>query len=144
MASYRQNAPNIVNRSPFDDSGQTLSRAVYGPGERVPSMENPTRWTPFGIFNPRPYFGGWDGLGGALMHVEQADMYDVSPNPFPANGVLDQPGAAIGAVAGLLRLEPTTSAHPGNSLSSGYGPTMVFQAPPVFSMQTRPIFALGV
>ena len=144
---YGQNAPNIVNRAP-DTMQNNLprSRAVYGPALRQPAMENPSRWTPYGTFQPEPYlFEGHDGLRGALMSVEQADLYDASPNPFPNNGVFDHPGAAIAAVDGLLRLQPTTSAHPGHALPSGNAsPTMVFHAPPANALQTMPIFALGL
>jgi hypothetical protein len=108
-------------------------------------MENPSQWTPFGTWQPHPYWGGWDGLGGRLMHVAQADLYDVSPNPWPANQVLDQPGAAIAAVNGLLRLQPTTSAHPGLSMPAPLAsPTMLFSPPPPGGQQTTPIYALGV
>lgn len=121
--------------------GYPISRAVYGPQKLQPNMETQTRWTPYGTFTPRPYYGGWDGLDGRLMHVPQADMYDVSRNPWPANGVDDQPNARFD----ILRLQPTTSAHPGLSIPSVQGgPSMVFQPPPVWGLQTVPIPALGL
>lgn len=151
MSYYRQSAecPKFgTGQSHAASSGAAygrdmypLSRAVYGPEKLQPNMETPTRWTPFGLFVPTPYFGGHDGLHGRLMHVPQADMYDSSPNPWPANGVDDQPNAQFN----LLRLEPTTSAHPGYSLPSyAPSPAMVFQAPPIFGIQTVPIPAVGV
>jgi hypothetical protein len=79
-----------------------------------------------------------------MMTVSQADMYNSEPNPWPANATADYPNAPYAAAHDLLRLAPTTSAHPGASMSSGPGPTMVFHAPPVFSMQTTPIVAVGV
>jgi hypothetical protein len=144
MAYYEQNAPNVIERDVWPFHPRPLSRTNYGPAKRTPNMENPSRWTPFGIFQPHPYQFGWDTLGGRIMTVEQADMYDASPNPFPANGVYDQPGAAIGAIGGILRLAPSGSAHPGASLTSGEAsPAMYFQAPPVFGIQTVPIVAVG-
>lgn len=117
-----------------------LSVPEYGPAELEPNMETPTRWTPFGTFVPRPYFGGHDGLDGRLMHVPQADLYDSARGPWPRSGVDDQPNAAFH----LIRLQPHTSAHPGLSLASTYGPTMVFHTPPVWGTQTTPIWAVGV
>jgi hypothetical protein len=152
MPSLRQNAPNCINRDPDSQrAGSHLpAYPVYLPEERQPDMGAPSRWTPFGIMQPAyepgtraPFAGRWDGLGGRLMDVPQADFYNSEPNPFPANGVYDQPSAGIGVI-GLLRLQPTTSAHPGASLASKEGPTMLFHAPPVFSMQTKPILAVGV
>ena len=77
------------------------------------------------------------------MDVPQADLYDSSRNPWPGNGVYDQPSALIGLL-GLLRLQPTTSAHPGATLPPDYSPTTLFHAPPVFSLQTKPILAVGL
>lgn len=117
------------------------SVTVFAPAELSPSSETPTRWTPYGTFVPRPYFGGHDGLDGQLMHVPQADLYNSDPCPWPANGVNDHPNAAFH----LIRLQPSTSAHPGASLAgSGGGPAMVFHTPPVWGQQTTPIWAVGV
>ncbi len=151
MAFYRQSAacPKFgTAQSHAASSGAAYardnyprSRAVYGPEMLQPDMLGQTRWTPYGTFESMPYFGGWDGLGGRLMHVPQADMYDVSANPWPANSVDDQPNARFD----VMHLAPTTSAHPGYSLPSAQsGPTMIFHAPPIFGVQTVPIPAFGV
>lgn len=149
MAYYRQSAlcPKL-NAEHGSSSGANYGRneyprsaPIYGPAMLPPGMENPTRWTPYGTFVSHPYFGGWDGLHGRLMHVAQADSYDASTQPFPANSVDDQPNAQFN----LLRLEPTTSAHPGMSLYSyAPTPTMLYHAPPVFGLQTVPIYAVGI
>lgn len=157
MPGWRQNAANEINRDPDSQrAGSHLpAYPVYAPAERQQDLGAPARWTPFGIFQPEydaiaaPASGRavaaarWDGLGGRLMDVPQADLYNSEPNPWPANGVYDVPNAQIGTI-GLLRLQPTTSAHPGSSLSSEAGPTMLFHAPPVFGMQSKPILALGL
>jgi len=151
MADYRQSEAcpkfgtaqggGASSGAGYGNNSYPLSRANYGPEKIQPDMGAPTRWTPYGTFVSYPYEGGWDALGGRLMHVPQADMYDASPNPFPANGVDDQPNAAFN----LLRLEPTTSAHPGWTLPSlAPSPAMIFQAPPIFGLQTVPINAMGV
>ena len=124
----------------YGASNYPRSRAVYGPARITPNMETPTDWSPWGTFVPHPYSGQHDGLRGALMRVSQADTYDASPNPWPANGVDDQPNARFD----VLRLLPSTSAHPGWSLPSlAPSPAMVFQAPPIFGLQTVPIPAVG-
>jgi len=109
------------------------------------------RWTPFG--NVAPDYDGngravaalrHDGLQGRLMDVPQADLYDSSRNPWPASGVADDP-ATYQAIMRVIRLKPTTSAHPGASLTSGEAsPAMIFKAPPIFGLQTKPIYALGL
>lgn len=157
MPGYRQNQPNVVNRAP--DSQRPGARLpaypVYSPAMVLQDSETPTRWTPFGTFVPALSSitpGGGrasaaqrhDGLDGRLMDVPQADTYNAAPNPFPANGVADDP-MMYTAIARLIRLRPTTSAHPGASLTSGEAsPAMVFHAPPVFGLQTRPIVAVGL
>lgn len=160
MPGYMQNAPNEINRNP--DSQRPGSHLpaypVYAPEERQPDMGAPSRWTPFGGRDAaQPFYDGagpgsggrasmaarWDGLGGRLMDVPQADFYNSEPNPWPATGVYDVPNGAIGLI-GLLRLQPTTSAHPGMSMPPDYSPTTLFHAPPVFTMQTKPIMAVGV
>lgn len=120
------------------------SVAVYAPAAITPDSETPTQWSKFGTFTPHPFRGqGHDALNGAIMDVAQADTYNASPNPFPANPVWDVPGAQI-AVLLPMRKEPSTSAHPGRTMASGPGPSMYFQAPPVFGQQTIPIMAVGV
>lgn len=115
-----------------------LSRSSYGAAEIMPGTETPTQWSPYGEFIPHPYL---KDMPGSLMAVAQAEMYDASPNPWPNNGQWDRPG---GFFADLIRLKPHTSAHPGKSMPVGPGPTMYFHAPPVFSLQTKPIPAVGV
>ena len=152
MAGYRQNHGNVVNRAPDTQrqGSHSRTRALYGPAEILESSETPTRWTPFGMFVPQVQGGRasaaqrHDGLGGRLMDVPQADLLDSSRNPFPANGVADDP-AMYQAIMQIIRLRPTTSAHPGLSLTSGEAsPAMVFHAPPVFGLQTKPIYAVGL
>lgn len=121
---------------------------VYEPARLIPDSEAMTQWSAYGQFNPRPYFGGWDELSqddprASLMAVPQADFYDASPNPWPNNGQFDRPNS-IGLMGILLRLRPHTSAHPGFAMPTGGGPTMLFHAPPVFSLQTKPVPAVGV
>lgn len=98
----------------------------------------PSQWSPFGLFQSIPYF---KDPPASAMKIRRTDFYDASPNAWPNNGQWDKPN---GYFASLLRLKPTTSAHPGLSLKTGGGPTMYFKAPPVFSMQTKPIPAVGV
>jgi hypothetical protein len=76
------------------------------------------------------------------MAVSQADLYDASPNPWPANSQYDRPNA-IGMV-GIMRLRPHTSAHPGAQFSTKRGdPSSLFRAPPIFGLQTQPVPAVG-
>lgn len=98
----------------------------------------PTQWSPFGLFQSIPYF---KDPPASAMKIRRTDFYDASPNAWPNNGQWDKPN---GYFASLMRLKPSTSAHPGLSLKTGGGPTMYFKAPPVFSMQTKPIPAVGV
>ena len=102
----------------------------------LPGSESSTGWTPFAHTVPEPYLVD---LPFSMMGTELGSFYDASPNPFPANGVDDQPNARFD----VFRLEPTTSAHPGLSLSTGPGPTMIFTTPPVWGLQTVPIYATG-
>lgn len=150
MAFYRQNQANGINQDPRSQRPGTRSYTVYAPEERQPDMGAPNRWTPFGVFQPHydgngraALAGRWDGLRGMLMDTPQADFLNSQPNPWPANGVYDEPNAAIGILP-MVRLQPTTSAHPGAQITGGIGPSMLFHAPPVFGMQTKPILALGV
>ena len=137
----------IINPQPHSITEQVpLSLVPHGAARLVPDMEEMTQWSAYGIFRPVPFFGGYDELseeGRGVMHVPQAGMYDASPNPFPNNGQFDRPNV-IGITAAFLRLAPHTSAHPGFAMPTGAGPTMLFRAPPVFSIQTKPIPAVGV
>ena len=151
MAGYRQNAGNVVNRAPDSQRQGTRSVTIFAPADRQPDMGAPSRWTPFSPGDPPAYSGGraiaaarWDGLQGRLMDVPQADLYDSSPNPWPASGVADDP-MIYQAIMRVIRLAPTTSAHPGASLTSGEAsPAMIFKAPPIFGLQTKPIYAVGL
>lgn len=150
MAFYRQSAacPKFgTAQGGAMSSGAAYGRdeyphswAVYGPQRQPQNMETMTDWSPYGQFNPHAYFGGWDTLGGRLMHVPQADTYFVGANPWPANGVDDQPNARFD----IMQVPVSTSAHPGFSLpSTAPSPTMIFHAPPIFGVQTVPIPAFG-
>lgn len=150
MPGWRQNAANVINRDPDSQKPGTRSVPVYAPELRQPDMGAPARYTIFGVQQPEytgngraAEAGRWDGLRGRLMDVPQADTYDESPNPWPANGVWDEPGAQVGVLP-LIRLQPSTSSHPGAQVTGGIGPSMLFHAPPVFGLQTQPILALGV
>lgn len=136
-----------MNRSPnTHPDAVPLSIPAHGPARVVPDSEEMTQWSAYGLFKPTPYYGGHDELsqeGRGMMHVPQAALYDASPNPWPNNGQFDRPNN-IGLVGAILRLRPTTSAHLGFSMPTGGGPTMLFHAPPVFSMQSKPIPAVGV
>lgn len=138
----------IINRAPNTHPDSVpLSLPTEGPAAILPDSEEMTQWSPYGLFAAQPYFGGHDELsaeGRGIMHVPQAGIYDASPNPWPNNGQEDRPNGAIGLLVGMLRLRPTTSAHPGATMATGPGPTMVFRTPPVFSLQTKPIPAVGV
>lgn len=134
-------------RNPWSNTRRPLSVAVYAPAAILQDSETPTEYSPYGTFVPRPFFGGYDGLQGRLMHVPQADLYDASPNPWPNNGQFDRPSGLFsitGAGGGLWRKPPSTSAHRGFAQPTGPGPSMMFHAPPVFSLQTTPIPAVGV
>lgn len=137
----------IINRDPnLHPDNLPRSLPEHGAAGLVPSSEPMSQWSPYGTLYAQPFFGGYDELseeGRGVMHVPQAGIYDASPNPWPNNGQYDRPNA-IGMTLAMLFLRPTTSAHPGKTMPTGAGPTMLFRAPPVFSMQTRPIPAVGV
>lgn len=135
----------IINRAP-DTMPDRLPLSIQhaGAAALLQNSEVMQDWTPYGTKQARPYFGGWDELslrGRGLMHTAQAALYDASPNPWPNNAQYDRPN---GFFAGLLRLQPHTSAHKGMSQPTGAGPVMLFHAPPVFSIQSTPIPAVGV
>ncbi len=145
----RPTAEDLATRPIAPDNGYGCSnnyprsRAVYAPAALKPDSETMTQWSPYGTLDAVPYFGGHDELsqdGTGLMHVPQADLYDVSPNPWPNNGQYDVPNH----YGGFIRLPRSTSAHPGFSNPTGAGPVMLFHAPPIFSVQTTPIPAVGV
>lgn len=123
----------------YRDKG-TRSVVVGGAAKILPDSETPTQFSPYGTFVPSPHH---PEMPRSLMDVAQAHMLNSQPNPWPASGVWDVPNAQ-NAVVGILRLKPTTSAHPGATNPTGPGPTMVFSAPPIFGYQTRPIMAVGI
>jgi hypothetical protein len=153
MAFYRQNAAQIEPRNGTAPcrNAYPFSGTNYGPAELPQSMVNAGTTQPSDGFSayppnqmiPTPTFGRHDGLGGRLMEVAQADMYGSFVQPWNRSGAWDQPGAGI-AAAGIVRLAPSTSAHHGLAQATGPGPTMIFTAPPVFSVQSVPIWALGL
>jgi hypothetical protein len=114
-------------------------------------MDNPGTTQPSDGFSAWPpnythvtvTFGEHDGLAGGLMKVAQADLYQSAVGPFPRAGTWEEPGGPIAATQ-LVRLQPTTSAHHGLAQATGPGPVMLFVAPPVFSIQTKPIYAIGL
>jgi hypothetical protein len=152
MPFWKQNEAQVWPRNgtaPTKDA-YPFSVTTYGPQKLPPSNENPGTTTPSdgfkaapGYYQVNPSFGRHDALGGRLMEVAQADLYYSPPQPFPRAGTWEEPGAPIAALQ-LVRLAPTTSAHPGLSQATGAGPTMIFNPPPVFSVQTRPIYAVGL
>ncbi len=150
MAFYRQNAAQAINQQPVSDRQGTRGVTVYAPEMRQPNMVTATSYTSFGGYSPEYRGGGrgvndlpWDGLGGRLMDTPQADMYNAEPCPANATGVWDEPNAWQGVIP-LIRLQPTTSAHPGAGLDWTVSPPMLFHPPPVTGMQAHPILALGV
>lgn len=152
MPFWKQNAEQEWPRNGTAPTKDYYPRSApfYGPAMLAPSQENPSAVSAFGGYRATPLFvhvvpsfGDHDGLDGQLMAVAQADMYDSSQNPFPATGTSSEPNAAVGIMQ-MMRLQPTTSAHPGLSFATGGGPTMMFHAPPVFSAQSQPIFAVGL
>ena len=128
----------IWPRNVWASGPRPLSNPHYGAAEIQPNTEVPTQWTPYGTLNAVPYL---KEMPGSMMAVAQAEMYDASPNPWPNNGQYDKP---VDHFTDLMRLQTHTSAHMGESLATGPAPTMYFHAPPVFSMQTKPIPAVGV
>jgi hypothetical protein len=154
MAFWQQNGPQVWPRNgtaPVRDA-YPLSYTVFAPQMVPPANENPGSTLPSdgfkadpGYYQVNPSFGDHDALAGAIMRVAQADLYTQPPVgwTFPRAGTWEEPGGPI-AASRITRLAPTTSAHPGLNLSSGAGPVMQFIAPPVFSVQTTPIYAIGL
>ncbi len=148
MAFYKQNAAQVVNRSPVSIgtggflANSTRSQYMYGPSAVLPVADSNTQWSQGGIFNAQPWMGGWDPLRGRIMHVAQTDFYNSAPVGMNS-GVYDQPGAQTGVI-NYLRLEMTTSARPGLTMPTTVGPPMFFQAPPSQTVQAKPIFAIGL
>lgn len=129
----------VMPRNPWPNSPRPLSNFYDGAASVPPDREVMTQFSPYGTLFPVPYVAPEDRE--SFMDKPQADFYDSSPNAFPNNGQWDKPNGYFSA---LMRLRPHTSAHPGKSMPTGGGPTMYFHAPPVFSLQTKPIPAVGV
>jgi len=135
----------IWPRNPWPNIPRPLSnfyseaqlQSLLGGGMEDPP---PTQWSPFGFFQSMPFLKRGPGVVGTATK-RATDFYDSSPNAWPNNGQWDRPN---GYFSGQLRLKTHTSAHPGKSNPTGGGPTMYFKAPPIFSMQTKPIPAVGV
>lgn len=140
----------IWPRNPWPNIPRPLSNPYFESRSDIPLEDGPpTQWSPQGLFQSIPFMKGNLSIGPdprtpdatTRVAVRNTDFYDASPNAFPNNGQWDKPN---GFFANLLRLQPHTSAHPGKTMSTGGGPTMLFHAPPVFSLQTKPIMAVGV
>jgi hypothetical protein len=140
----------IWPRNPWPAIPRPLSNPYFEKRSDIPLEDAPpTQWSPQGLFQSIPYMKGARPIGPdprnpdpvTRVMARNTDFYDSSPNAWPNNGQWDRPN---GYFAALLRLRTTTSAHPGKNLSTGGGPTMYFKAPPVFSMQTKPIPAVGI
>jgi hypothetical protein len=140
----------IWPRNPWPDIPRPLSNPYFSKNSDIPLEDAPpTQWSAQGLFQSIPYKKGQFGIGpdpripdgATALAVRDTDFYDASPNAWPNNGQWDRPN---GYFAALLRLKTHTSAHPGKNMTTGGGPTMYFKAPPVFSMQTKPIIAVGI
>lgn len=136
----------IINRAPDTMADRHPRTAmVDAPARILQNSEVMQDWTPYGHKSAAPYFGGHDPLskaGRGIMHTAYAGTVDKHANPFPNNGQFDRPNAFW---AGLLRMQPHTSAHPGASMhAEAPGPPMLFHAPPIFGLQVQPIPAVGV
>lgn len=134
-------------RQPWASSPRPLSRPIDRAAILAGNSESMTQWSPYGFYAPTPYFGGYDPLsdvGRGIMHVAQAGLYDASPNPWPNNSQYDRPNGLFSLFAGRMEKRRESSAHPGLTMPTGPSPTMLFHAPPIFSLQTTPIPAVGI
>jgi hypothetical protein len=139
LDGLHQAPPRIINRNPANNEQYSKARANEGgPQIRPANNEVGTEWTPYGTFVTHPYTVP---MPMSLMAVSQATgFYNSAVGLWPANGQSDQPLAYFN----LMHLTPTTSAHPGFTNPTGPFPTQVFFSPPIFGMQTRPIYATGL
>lgn len=140
----------IWPRNPWPAIPRPLSNFYSERRSDIPLEDAPpTQWTPYGTLVAIPYMKGnlsirpdpRDPDARTRAAIRNTDFYDASPNAWPNNGQWDKPN---GYFAEFLRLQTHTSAHPGKMHTLGVGPTMYFKAPPVFSMQTKPIPAVGI
>lgn len=129
----------IMNRNPATNEQYSKSNANEGgPQIDIGSMETGTQWSPYGMLVTHPYSVP---MPYSLMATRQATgFYNSAVGLWPANGQNDQPNAYFN----LIRLKPTSSAHHGFMNPTGAFPTQVFFSPPVYSYQTRPIYATGL
>lgn len=141
----------IWPRNPWPVIPRPISNPYFEADSDIPLADGPpTQWSPQGLFQSIPFMKGNKSIdpdprnpdARTRVAARKSDFYDASPNPWPNNGQWDRPN---GYFAELIRLRTHTSAHPGaGNYAHGGGPTMYFKAPPVFSMQTKPIAAVGV
>ena|SRR5438477_11010076 len=132
----------IWPRNPWPTIPRPLSNPYFSKNSDIPLEDGPpTQWSPWGLFQSVPYKKPPNETGALALAARDSDFYDASPNAWPNNGQWDKPN---GFFAEIIRLETHTSAHPGKNMPTGGGPTMYFKAPPVFSMQTKPIPAVGI
>src|ERR1035437_1580085 len=145
LEGFLQGSPDnpgrIINRNPQRSTQHSRSLANEGrPQVLLGALESGQDWTPYGIRATHPFR---KGMPYSLMAVEQATgFYQSAVGLWPANGQADYPnGQQAGA---QIRLEPTGSAHHGYMNPTGPNPNMVFISPPVFGMQTTPLYATGI
>lgn len=134
-------------RNPWPNSPRPLSNPVDAPAALLEDSEEATQWSPYYYAVAKPYFGGHDPLseeGHGVMHVAQAGLYDASPNPWPNNAQYDRPNGLFSLFLGRMEKKHESSAHRGFSQPTMPGPTMLFHTPPIFSLQTTPIPAVGI
>lgn len=133
------NAPErIINRNPATNTQYSKAKAYEGGPQVLPDNNiTGTNWTPYGSMASHPYLVP---MPYSMQSVSQAHLYNSAVGLWPANGQADYPNAYFN----LIRLAPTTSARPGYTNPTGPNPNMVFFAPPIFSYQTKPIYATGL
>lgn len=131
----------IINRNPQVSTQYSRSLANEGgPQVLMGALESGQDWSPYGVRATHPYR---KQMPYSLMSVEQATgFYDSAVGLWPANGQADYPNGQ--QEGGLIRLDPSGSAHLGYMNPTGPNPNMVFVAPPVFGYQTQPIYAVGI
>ena len=134
------NAPaRVINRNPATNTAYSRSLANEGgPQINLGATEAGSNWTPYNRSFSHPYKVP---MPMSLMATSQATaFYNSSVGMWPANGQDDQPSAYFN----LIRLRPTGSARAGYTNPTGPNPTQVFYSPPIFGMQTKPIYAVGL
>jgi hypothetical protein len=129
----------VINRNPATNTEYSHSLANEGgPQVLIGATLAGSNWTPYNRSFSHPYRVP---MPMSLMATSQATgFYNSAVGLWPANGQDDQPSAYFN----LIRLAPTTSARRGYTNPVGPNPTQVFYSPPIFGMQTRPIYATGL